>query len=88
LIIPIEHRATALGKLDIVRHSKDWADWIRVDCRQGGEVEDTLNPNETHILIVTIPNGSIDDGQQHLGVGGSGRRVDMITIRCVEQQNG
>ena len=33
--IPVEHRATALGKLDIVQHSKDWADGIRVDRCQG-----------------------------------------------------
>ncbi len=88
LIIPVEHWATALGKLDIVQHSKDRADGIRVDRRQGGEVEDTLNPHETHSLIATIPNGSVDDGQQHLGIGSSGRRVDTITIRRVERQNG
>ncbi len=33
LVITVDHCATALRELDVVRHAKNWADGIRVDGR-------------------------------------------------------
>ena len=50
----IGHRPTCLRKLDVVGRPQDRCNWIRVHCGEPDEVQGTLDPHKSNILLAAV----------------------------------
>ena len=81
------HRACRLRQLDVEAHAKDRRARIG-DREEGGEVQRADDADEAYVLLATVRDGSVLNGEKDARVGGGARVVDHRARGVVEGLNG